>query len=134
MTEAYLDHTADENEMTMAGTLLYAAPEIILGTTTQTVKVDVYSFGIMLNQLDTRKKPYSINKYSKAYVLLPENPLRPRTRVNNVNAKDLKYINLAKACWNPKEYQRPTMLKVIHKFEAWIFRFGRRSPRRGLLF
>merc|ERR1711871_667650 len=47
--------------MSMVGTLYYVAPEIILGDE-YNEKVDVYSFGILLNEMNTKFIPYTSGK------------------------------------------------------------------------
>jgi len=53
----FLQTTADAKNMTQTGTPLYCAPEIVRGEQYNET-CDIYSLGIMLNEMDTLQQPY----------------------------------------------------------------------------
>lgn len=78
--EARFHNSSSDNKdlklgMTEVGTPYYLAPEILRGEDNYNFKVDVYSFGIMLNEMDTKRTPYSLlYSYKKALVAKKRKP------------------------------------------------------------
>ena len=77
------------------------------------VKVDVYAFGVMLNEMFTRAKPYSILPFHPVRVV--NNGDRPRCR-NILEFRDIKCVRLLVKtilrCWATRPSRRPSMARV----------------------
>merc|ERR1711871_956636 len=119
------DGADDSATMTFVGTLYYVAPEIIRGNR-YNEKVDVYSFGIMLNEMDTKVIPYKHgrNMFQKRLVIRDKMPLRPWVRWDSANTKDIEYIELATRCWSALPLARPSMEEVLEDLESFSVNKG----------
>jgi serine/threonine protein kinase len=101
-----------------AGTPAYMAPELF-SSSPYNEKVDVYAFGIVLNEMDTRKMPYTGMGVAeiKASVLSGQRP--------EVSLSCPKLMaDIIKKCWDQDAAERPSfvavldMLKDANKAEA----------------
>jgi Fe-S cluster biosynthesis and repair protein YggX len=94
--------------------LYYVAPEIIMNNNI-TIKGDIYSFGIILYELITKKDPYFNINDSVYNIILKiidtKNPLRPEF-IYDIYPEIKKIITL---CWDINYKLRPTfqMIKII---------------------
>lgn len=116
----------DAKTMTQVGTPYYLAPEIILATA-YTEKVDIYSFGIMLNEIDSKCTPYasSIEKrFQEPLVCRPKSPLRPSVRWKEANVVEKAFIKLAAQCWSANPRDRPTSTAVVKCIERYLSYFN----------
>ena len=104
---------------TCTGTFIYMAPEVIAGKWYDT-KCDVYSFGILLNELLDRKAPYSGSYYSPqqiAQAVVDQN-MRPKVYSND-NSKDSKrLVQLAEKCWDKDPNARPTFAEILNEMDV----------------
>lgn len=113
-----------EETMTMGiGTLLWTAPEILRGDR-YTEKVDIYSFGIVLSEIDTCLPPYSLNDEAKTIQsrkmhLLPlirQGSIRPKFS----NSCPPAVLDLAQSCMALDPDQRPTAMKISYMLKSKI--------------
>jgi len=101
--------TVDEG---VGGTARWTAPEVIAGET-YTEAADVYSFGIILWELATRKIPfddvpsYDLNKL----VIGGTRPPEPSDECPR------EYKDLMKQCWAPRPTQRPSFPEIVKTFQ-----------------
>ncbi|ONK66142.1 uncharacterized protein A4U43_C06F4570 [Asparagus officinalis] len=88
------------------GTYVYMAPEVIRSEPYDE-KCDVYSFGIILNELTTGNRPYSESSYGPSQIALEvaEGRLRPKLPEEDHQHKEL--IELICCIWNQDASARP---------------------------
>lgn len=100
------------------GTYQWMAPEVINGYK-YTQKADVFSFGIILWELATRKPPYyGIDGQLVSQKVVKEG-LRPK-----ISEKECPgpFLDLMKRCWLEDQEKRPSFSKIIQELEAMNFR------------
>merc|ERR1711871_636672 len=109
----------DQNlTMSCVGTPLFAAPELLCGVKYDE-KVDVYAFGIMLNQMLDLQTPYDDGDPLRlSDVVDPAISRRPK--IQKWVPSWLKYI--IEACWSFYPSARPTAKQVrrMLKKQAWM--------------
>lgn len=117
------------------GTIAYQAPEIIqqsnggLGSVNYTKAIDIYSFGILLNQLLSNEKP--IDFYTKNETVKKQQHFIYKQReVNKLVCQDIRptlfeettysnpsiitsITNLVEECWDKNSFNRPTASNVF---------------------
>jgi len=103
------------NTMSAAGTPQWSAPEVIRQEK-YTTKADVYSFGIIVYELISRKVPYAnMGPLTAARQVAYEN-LRPRFP----EGCDKEYVRLAEDCWQSNPEQRPTFPMVVKRLSIML--------------
>lgn len=107
----FKEHGVTET-MTMAGTPMYCAPEVLMNEAYDE-KVDVFSFGVLLNQIQTLDRPYPAGNFSVVQVC--GGTLRPRTLARHANPS---VIGLIQQCWDGDASIRPSMLEVYKRLES----------------
>uniref|UniRef100_A0A0E0IKF8 Protein kinase domain-containing protein n=1 Tax=Oryza nivara TaxID=4536 RepID=A0A0E0IKF8_ORYNI len=93
------------------GTYVYMAPEIIC-CEPYTEKCDVYSFGIILNELVTGEHPYIDTGYgpSKIALEVADGKLRPKLAERDVNSSVLN--DLICGMWDAEPSKRPSFATI----------------------
>ncbi|KAI9200521.1 hypothetical protein LWI28_009397 [Acer negundo] len=110
----------------VAGTMGYMPPEYMGGNTAATVMLDVYSFGILMIEIATQRRPNLPVMFDKKEVGLVEwarkmaegNREMEMVESNNSmeeldKAKVKEYFRIACMCTNEKSRERPAMGKVV---------------------
>jgi hypothetical protein len=95
------------------------APEVITGKWYDT-KCDVFSFGVLLNELLDRKAPYSGSYYSPQQIAraVVEQNMRPKVYSND-NSRDSKRLaKLTEKCWVADPNVRPSFAEIINEMDA----------------
>ena len=124
-----LSHIASNPYTSVRGTLKYTAPEVFSIKTDQThtntlknrLKSDIYSFGIILNEVLTGQKPFSL--YFKSGKTVQQfinaiHSMRPRKKLNELSNKKLNEYNiLIEKCWHGDVEKRPTAEKLVAEIE-----------------
>ena len=89
-------------------TPFYTAPEVLLGGE-PSKESDVYSFGILLLEMVSRKQPFSsYNNYDKFKTALTTQGVRPNFPKDC--PKDLKV--LIQQCWDQNPSKRPSFVDI----------------------
>ncbi|GMF63163.1 unnamed protein product [Phytophthora fragariaefolia] len=97
------------------GTAAYMAPELLSSSVIANKKTDVYSFGILMNEVLHEEEPYQQNlrqfvgKGPFAAVLFAKEGNRPQIRDKKVTP-ELKQI--IQKCWCQQDDDRPTFAEV----------------------
>lgn len=111
-----------------AGTMGYMPPEYLEGYTNATVKADVYSFGVLMFEVATGKRPnwpvmedgHEIWMLEWAKKRIVENkhfevidPSIPGERLGD--SEVVQFLRVANECTSEKAKDRPLMLEVVEK-------------------
>ncbi|XP_012440772.1 serine/threonine-protein kinase STY46 [Gossypium raimondii] len=108
------------------GTFVYMAPEVIR-CEPYNEKCDVYSFGIILNELITGNYPYTETNYGPAKIALEvgDGKLRPALPEDNGERKEL--IELICQSWDGDACVRPTFANITSTLSNIQTRFNDNS-------
>ena len=85
------------------GIIPYMAPEIFQGQK-YTEKSDIYSFGMIMWELMTGRRPFWDRNHDTDLIIDIIDGLRPPTVTNAPKG----YVELMKKCWHPDPEKRPT--------------------------
>ncbi|XP_062124877.1 mitogen-activated protein kinase kinase kinase 20-like isoform X1 [Drosophila sulfurigaster albostrigata] len=101
----------------MVGESYYMAPEIVEGSK-YTEKCDVYSFGIILWEVISRKKPFYNLENKTSYFILNKviEGLRPDVNVVNGIQHSAQIKMWITNCWDADPEKRPTMHELMTNF------------------
>jgi serine/threonine protein kinase len=107
----YARHDSGEFLMTKhLGTEYWIAPELVLAVASYDESVDVYSYGILLNEICTRVLPYrDCPDFLRSVVSGDLRPLIPPTVPEG-------YAALQQRCWAAKAADRPSFETIIQEF------------------
>ncbi|XP_031334823.1 serine/threonine-protein kinase mos-like isoform X2 [Photinus pyralis] len=114
------------NEDFCLGTILYAAPELLMGRV-PTAKCDIYSFGVLLWQMRYREIPYS-NLHGNEVVVykVVKFHQRPKAAEEDATGTVDEYRAIYTNCWSADPKDRPTTLETaerLNKLSADRFNF-----------
>ncbi len=99
--------------MTRCGTPCWTAPEIIRGER-YSESADVYSFGIIMWQVFTRKQPYTGRNFMNIALEVLDGC---RPSIQNSECPPTVAVTM-KRCWDGTPAERPTMEELVEIFEA----------------
>ena len=109
----------DAGDNVIGGTAAYLAPELLQSDTQQDFSSDVYSFGILLNELIHEEEPYC-DMYHKIRLMGPfgaaqlaKQGVRPRM---NITILSPGIQNLIKRCWSRMAWYRQTFNELVSEF------------------
>lgn len=102
----------------LVGTAGYVAPEVIIDEKIlQPKKIDVFSYGIVLWEIWSRKLPYNSDCYKDGIDLIEKVYHGLRPNIKEVKNSPNFIIELIKDCWNFKSSERPSFMKICKIFE-----------------
>ncbi|KAK2964748.1 putative serine/threonine protein kinase [Blattamonas nauphoetae] len=128
---------AGQEGFSRVGTPLYAAPEVLRGESYDE-KVDVYSFGVCLNEIWAREPPYSKSSqttqqahsqddnnqdsiaYDPQHGQLPYAICQENYRPRIVEHTPPRLRQLIEQCWSGKPSERPSMGTVVKELRALV--------------
>lgn len=95
------------------GTPPWMAPELLLGSKTFTSKIDVYSYGILLSEIATCRKPYFGMSKTNLFYRIAKQGLRPEL------PDDLNPLmrDLITQCWDEDPNVRPPFHEIVQRFQ-----------------
>ena len=110
--------TIDNIRMSAAGTWAWMAPEVIKGFK-YTEKADVFSFGVIMWELATRKPPYyGIDGQVVSQRVVKEG-LRPKISERDAPGP---FLELMKRCWDDDPDRRPYFGEIMRELEGMNFK------------
>src|SRR5437763_1451201 len=104
----------DTNEI--FGVIPYLAPELLSGEP-YTKESDIYSFGMIMWEHTTGKKPFYDRSHNHCLILDILEGKRPEITVDTPEF----YADLMKKCWDPKPENRPTAEEIEECFEKYKY-------------
>ncbi|AVK76566.1 serine-threonine kinase [Pandoravirus neocaledonia] len=107
--------------MTRCGTPCWTAPEVIRGAR-YSEKVDVYSFGIVMWEVVTRRRPFADRGFADVALAVLDG-VRPT--IPSSCPPDL--AELMAACWDADPDVRPSMEEVVARLDAIALAMDRRD-------
>ncbi|GLE07132.1 hypothetical protein PINS_up017100 [Pythium insidiosum] len=114
---------ADQNSSTMTtcvGTLRWMAPEVMVGGR-YGESADVFSFGVVLSELDTHEIPYNLLPEGAVVVHVYEGTLQVRFH----RESDAEIVRLARDCMAYEPAQRPSASEVAQRLDSiWRSSYG----------
>ncbi|RLN58452.1 hypothetical protein BBJ28_00006018 [Nothophytophthora sp. Chile5] len=118
------ERTFEETMTSGVGTLLWTAPEILRGDR-YSEKADIYSFGVVLSELDTCLPPYKLNEEfarggrNKHVELLPmirNGQITPRFRPSVPPG----ILALAQLCLDQDPNKRPNAMQIVYILQSKV--------------
>ncbi|EXX57327.1 Mkk2p [Rhizophagus irregularis DAOM 197198w] len=103
-----------DNDNEIYGIIPYVAPEILQGQK-YTKASDIYSFGMVMWELMTGRKPFWDKCHDSDLIIEICDGLRPPIVTNAPEG----YIELMQKCWHPDPNKRPKANDILNIF--WIF-------------
>lgn len=100
--------------MTKCGTPAWIAPEVIKRER-YTEKADIYSIGIVMWEVATRKIPFAGDNFTRITLEVLEGK-RPQVPTNVPKY----YSDLMSRCWHRKPHKRPSADDICHTVEEWL--------------
>ncbi|RIA94691.1 kinase-like domain-containing protein [Glomus cerebriforme] len=103
------------NRTQIVGIIPFIAPEVLAGGK-YTKKADIFSFGVLMYQIATNRKPFFDKNHNIRLAKSMYEGLRPQF---NRNLMPMCYETLMRNCWNYSQRSRPKSEKLYEKFFEW---------------
>ncbi|GBC04928.1 hypothetical protein RclHR1_05950012 [Rhizophagus clarus] len=114
LSKSAIESTNDENKE-VYGIIPYVAPEIFRGEK-YTKASDIYSFGMIMWELMTGRKPFWNYNHDTSLIIEIWDGLRPPVITNAPEG----YVKLMKKCWRSDPSKRPTANNIYNKIQAML--------------
>jgi serine/threonine protein kinase len=103
------------DEKKIYGVMPYVAPEVLRGKP-YTQAADIYSFGMIMYFVATKKQPFANLAHDRILALNICNGIRPE-----INEKEVPkcYVDLMKRCWDSDQFNRPSAIEVHELIELF---------------
>lgn len=111
VTDFGLSHKANfANKLHVAGTPFWLAPELIRGETSNTPESDIYSLGVVLCEIFSRKEPYHGERPSKVLKLVADKDVQKRPEIPKQCPPEI--TSIMKSCFDDDPKSRPSAAAV----------------------
>ncbi|KAJ0411407.1 hypothetical protein ATCC90586_004393 [Pythium insidiosum] len=128
LTDFGVSRERSDVTMTMGvGTLRWMAPEVMQGGR-YTDTADVFSFGVVLSELDTHQLPYSVEGRNMPDAAVITQISLGRLRVSFSPLADEEIVALARQCMALSPEDRPSAMEVMHSLRRIHKRHLRSLP------
>jgi serine/threonine protein kinase len=107
---------SNTDETKIYGVMPYVAPEVLRGLP-YTKAADIYSFGMIMYFIATKKQPFANCAHDNILALKICNGIRPEI---NDNEAPKCYINLMKRCWDANPDNRPNAIEIEELIKSFI--------------
>src|SRR2546421_6946229 len=114
LCQQLVDKKGDANNI--FGVIPYLAPEV-LSRKPYTKESDVYSFGMIMWEFTTGKKPFHDRPYDQYLMLDILNGIRPQVTDDTPEF----YAELMKKCWDHSPENRPTAQEIWDYFDYFCY-------------
>ncbi|GBB96290.1 hypothetical protein RclHR1_02720005 [Rhizophagus clarus] len=104
------------DETKVYGVMPYVAPEVLRGKT-YTQEADIYSFGMIMYFVATKRQPFANCAHDETLALNICNGIRPE--INELEVPK-SYIELMKKCWNSNPDDRPKAIEIKEEINKQI--------------
>jgi serine/threonine protein kinase len=102
------------------GTSRWLAPEVIRGGGAYTEQCDIYSFGVVLVEMDTHALPFASLDGSVSEIMLLHQVARGERRPPVTQTCDPRIAGLVDKCLHQDPSQRPNALEVAYELRQMI--------------
>jgi len=100
------------------GTLIYQAPEILMGKNDYAIdKTDIYSFGVLLWQVFTQKEPYLDEPYKSFTKFQLVEFITKGNRIEVPKNIPPKIATMITQCWDQQPDKRPDFTKIVRELD-----------------
>lgn len=122
-------YQTEQNTMTAGvGTTKWLAPEVITGQSDYGPAADIFSFGVVLSELDSHRLPYEDLRNSDgrkiADVLILEKVSKGELRPSFLPACPPEILEVAELCLALQPEARPTAVQVAYKLRTFYRKLG----------
>ncbi|KAJ0395701.1 hypothetical protein P43SY_005131 [Pythium insidiosum] len=113
---------ADHTMTAGVGSSLWMAPEVMLGERYD-AKADVFSFGVLLSELDTHELPYAHAVEPTSGRRLPETAVLQLVSLGRLHARfsdsaDTTMVAIARDCLEMDPLKRPSAAELLHRIHS----------------
>ncbi|DAZ92450.1 TPA: hypothetical protein N0F65_000234 [Lagenidium giganteum] len=113
-------HKVDETLSGGTGSEFWAAPEVLHGTR-YSDKADVYSFGVLMNELDTCHMPYQNYRATMQPLQIIRGILDNSVELTFSDKCPSRVVAMARACLSPDPQERPRAHQVVNQLEQLMW-------------
>ncbi|KAJ0390941.1 hypothetical protein ATCC90586_011421 [Pythium insidiosum] len=109
----------DQTMTAGVGTLRWMAPEVMQGGR-YSDKADIFSFGVLLSELDTHRIPYNVDGAPMNDLVIITQVSMGHLKVDFSPEADNKIVRLARACMAFEATKRPSAEQVLQILASFV--------------